>query len=197
MAARDAGLRDERELFAMRIEDLDLERGFIHVPDSKSDAGVRSIPMSDRLRDSLRARCGERRQGWVFPSPRRSRSGHLTTIAARFRQARRQAGLSRALVLYCARHDFGTRLMAETGDLKLVMTIMGIRDVKTALRYQHPNLERARTALVAADRQRREAARGGAGASPATAPFTAQQWQAILQVVEKMVSAEGIEPSTY
>jgi site-specific recombinase XerD len=51
------------------------------------------------------------------------------------------------LVLYCARHDYGTRVLMRTGNLAAVMRTMGHRDVKTAMHYQHPELEIVRSAL--------------------------------------------------
>jgi site-specific recombinase XerC len=51
------------------------------------------------------------------------------------------------LVLYCARHDYGTRVLMRTGNLAAVMRTMGHRDVKTAMHYQHPELEIVRAAL--------------------------------------------------
>ena len=51
------------------------------------------------------------------------------------------------LVLYCARHDYGTRILLRTGNLAAVMKTMGHRDVKTAMHYQHPELEMVRAAL--------------------------------------------------
>jgi integrase len=57
------------------------------------------------------------------------------------------AGLPRKLVLYCGRHDFGTVITARTGNLKAVMKVMGHKDIKTALRYQHPELDIVRAAL--------------------------------------------------
>ncbi len=35
----------------------------------------------------------------------------------------------------------------KTGNLKAVMAVMGHKDVKTAMRYQHPDLESARATL--------------------------------------------------
>jgi len=143
---RDAGMRNERELFQVRIENIDWDKRLIFVPDSKTPAGRREVPMSDRVYELLRVRCGSRTAGWLFPA-KHSESGHLTTIAKHFRQARRAAGLPEALVLYCARHDFGTRVQAITGNLKAVMLTMGHKDVKTAMKYQHPDLEIVRAAL--------------------------------------------------
>src|SRR5437879_12489388 len=73
--------------------------------------------------------------------------GHLRSICNLFRQARSEAGLPKELVLYCARHDYGTRILTRTGNLAAVMRTMGHRDVKTAMHYQHPEVEVVRAAL--------------------------------------------------
>jgi len=143
---RDTGMRNERELYRTRIENIDWSGRVIFVPDSKTPNGRRLVPMTDRVVNLLLVRCGVRREGWVFPS-KRSESGHLTTLAKRFREARTKAGLSENLVLYCGRHDYGTRVLRETGNLAAVMKTMGHKDVKTAMQYQHPELEIVRQAL--------------------------------------------------
>jgi integrase len=146
MLARDTGMRNEKELYRIRIENIDWDRHVVFVPESKTVTGIREVPLSDRALEILRRRCGDRRSGWVFLS-KRARSGHLTTMAAKFRQARAKASLPRDLVLYCGRHDCGTRVLKKTGNLKLVMQTMGQVDVKTAMKYQHPELDIVRTAL--------------------------------------------------
>jgi integrase len=132
-------MRNERELYRTRIESVDWINKFIFVPDSKTPSGRRRVPMSDRVLALLRARCDGRSEGWVFPSER-SRAGHLTTVGKLFREAREKAGLPKDLVLYCGRHDYGTRVLRETGNLAAVMKTMGHKDVRTAMRYQHPEL---------------------------------------------------------
>jgi integrase len=143
---RDTGMRNQRELYRMRIENLDWDNRIIFVPDSKTPEGRRLVPMSRRVLEILRERCGSRHEGWVFPSSR-SAGGHIRSIDRLFRQARTKAGLSKDLVLYCARHDYGTRVLMRTGNLAAVMKTMGHRDVKTAMHYQHPELEIVRDAL--------------------------------------------------
>jgi integrase len=145
---RDGGFRNEKELYPLRIEDLDWDRLQIHILDSKTTEGIRTVPMSTRIHDVLRKRAGTRKSGWVFPA-KRSKSGHLTTMAKAFREARKKAGLSESLVLYCGRHNFGTRLLRKTGDLKLVMTVMGHKDPKSAMKYQPPDICYAGTAINA------------------------------------------------
>jgi site-specific recombinase XerD len=143
---RDTGMRNERELFQMRIENLDWQSRVIFVPDSKTPEGRRLVPMSRGVFEILWDRCSARQEGWVFPS-KRSASGHLRSICNLFRKARSKAGLPKELVLYCARHDYGTRVLMRTGNLAAVMRTMGHRDVKTAMHYQHPELEIVRAAL--------------------------------------------------
>ena len=61
---RDTGMRNERELYRMRIENLDWETRVIFVPDSKTEEGRRRVPMSSRVCDLLKQRCEGRREGW-------------------------------------------------------------------------------------------------------------------------------------
>src|SRR5215831_18606045 len=97
---RDTGMRNQRKLYRMRIENLDRENRLIFVPDSKTPEGRRLVPMSRRVFEILRERCGTRSEGWVFPSTR-SASGHIRSIDRLFREARGKAGLPKELVLYC------------------------------------------------------------------------------------------------
>lgn len=143
---RDTGMRNERELYRIRLEHLDWKNRIIFVSDSKTEEGRRRVPMSQRVFELLRTRCGTRTEGWLFPA-KRGKTGHLTTLGKRFREAREKAHLPSKMVLYCGRHDYGTRMMNKTRNLKAVMKVMGHRDVKTAMKYQHPELEIVRIAL--------------------------------------------------
>jgi integrase len=67
---RDTGMRNQRELYRARIENLDWESRVIFVPDSKTPEGRRLIPMSRRVFELLRTRCATRTDSWVFPSKR-------------------------------------------------------------------------------------------------------------------------------
>jgi integrase len=68
-------------------------------------------------------------------------------LRKQFRDARSKAGLPESLVLYCARHTFGTTAYGATGNLAIVMNVMGHTDVRTAMRYQHPVLDSVREAI--------------------------------------------------
>jgi integrase len=184
---RDTGMRNERELYRMRIENLDWETRVIFVPDSKTEEGRRRVPMSNRVFDVLRQRCGERREGWVSPS-KRAECSHLSTMAKRFREASVKAGPPEDLVLYCGRHDYGTRILKRTGNLAAVMRTMGHKDVKTAMQYQHPELETCVQRSIRTRKLRNGRSR-----------IELRHTQNIDsgKCIEKMVSAGGIEPPTY
>ena len=142
---RDTGMRNKKELFCARIEDIDWNNRAFFIPDSKTDNGRRFVPLSDRALELLKARCGERREGRIVKAF--SASGHLTTVDKKFRQARSEAGLPEKLVLYRGRHDFGTRVLQGTGNLAVVMRAMGHGSPSTAMKYQHPELEQVRRVL--------------------------------------------------
>jgi integrase len=109
--------------FITEIDGLDIH--FIHVRSKQIEIIVR---------------CAGKQEGWLFPSSKEE-CGYLTTVAKQFREARRDAGLPESLVLYCARHSFGTAAYEATGNLAMVMKVMGHTDVHTSMRYQHPGLE--------------------------------------------------------
>ncbi len=74
----------------------------------------------------------------------------LTTVARQFQDARKDAGLPDDLVLYCARHGFGTEMYRATKNLFAVMKAMGHAAVATTMRYQHQDIDEI--ALVARQR---------------------------------------------
>jgi len=140
----DSGMRPG-EVFQMRWEDIAWDLGMIFIPRGKTKRSRRYIPMSDRVIKALHARRNDQTEGWVFPSD--SKCGHMTTVAKAFEEARELAGISKAIVLYSARHTFATKVMGATGDLSLVMRALGHTNAQTAMIYQHPSLETVRNVV--------------------------------------------------
>src|SRR5258708_6620797 len=96
--------------------------------------------------DLLMVRCADKREGWLFPSPR-AKGGHLTTVAKQFREARRKAGLpgGPGAVLRPSYLWYGgvwRNRKSRDGE-----NVMGHTDVRTAMRYQHPVLDSVREAI--------------------------------------------------
>lgn len=141
---RDMGLRPA-EVFRMRFEHVDWEKRIYFNPYGKSRKARRWLPLSQRVFEALRLRANNGSE-WVFPS-KRAGCGHLTTVAKQFREARTKAGLSNKLVLYHARHAFGTYAMEQTKNLALVRDVMGHADLRATMIYQHPDLAPLREAI--------------------------------------------------
>ena len=121
------------------------------VPYGKTFKSQRYVPLSDRMRTVLRLRePGD--NPWIFPS-NRSRCGHLTTIAKQWTATveavnlaaaeRKLAPISEALVLYCARHTFGTDMLEEGMNIVAVAKILGHDDIATTMKYLHPDTSKA------------------------------------------------------
>lgn len=146
--AQDTGMRPV-EVASMRIEHINWQTATYFNESGKTKRSRRIVPLSKRVFDLLFVRCGARTEGWVFPS-KRSKAGHVTrdALTHAFARARESAGL-KGPILYGARHAFGTEVYRATGNLKAVMDSMGHADVRTAMRYQHPELDVVREAIDA------------------------------------------------
>ena len=158
---RDMGFRPD-EVFRMRWEHVNWEKRLYFNPYGKSRKPQRWIPISERAADLLKTRLydqstakpSRRRRPvaapepseWVFPS-KKANSGHLTTVAKQFREARRLVGLPESLKLYGARHAFATYAVEATGNVFAVADVMGHEDLKTTRIYQHPELGGIRDAI--------------------------------------------------
>ena len=130
----------------MRIENLHWDANRIWIPEGKTEKARRFVAMSERVKTMLGQWCGERKEGWVFPSTR-SQSGHLMTIAKGFQTARDRAGLDKKLVPYSARHTYGTYTMEKSRNAFAVAKSMGHVDLKSMEPYQHPRLEPLREVI--------------------------------------------------
>ena len=137
---RATGMRP-KECFSLRWEFVDWSRAVYSNPKGKTPSARRSIPLLHESLTVLQRRHSEAnspREGWVFPSF--SETGHMRSIQQAYTKARDAAGLPNKMVLYCARHGFGTEV-GSLISLRGLMDIMGHSSVATSLRYQHPTVE--------------------------------------------------------
>jgi integrase len=58
-------------------------------------------------------------------------------LSTAWRRARRRGLVPRDLRFHDLRHDYGTKLLARTRDLKLVQKAMGHSNITTTARYAH------------------------------------------------------------
>ena len=100
---RDTGMRNARELYCMRVENVDFDAGTIFTPDSKTESGRRFIPMSSRVKQILETLCAGRSEGWVWMSRYKGKAHwrRVSVPAAGEGEASRRVS-SRTCPLLCA-----------------------------------------------------------------------------------------------
>ena len=109
----EMGLRPYRELIPMRKEQIDLQNGIVHLPDSKTVNGIADMPMTDRVREAFASQMKQSGDSdYLFPSPRLdSRKPHIGKVRTLWNRTLLRAGLPH-FSLYELRHTFATRLSA-------------------------------------------------------------------------------------
>lgn len=160
----DSGARPE-EVTRMKLDNVLWDKRVIFIPDGKTKKARRFVPMSDRVREALRARAQGATSPWVFPS-KRSKSGHMSyfLLAKQFSEVREEMGLHPDLVLYSARHTMATDLMGDVKDLSKVGKVLGHSSSAISERYVHPEVTQM-TELVNQRNTRRAAEAANAATS--------------------------------
>ena len=100
----EMGLRPYRELIPMRKEQVDLENGIVHLPDSKTVNGIADMPMTERVREAFASQIGESGgSDYLFPSPRvDSSKPHITRVRKLWNRTLQRAGLPHFRYTSCA-----------------------------------------------------------------------------------------------
>jgi len=133
-----SGLRVS-ELVRLRVEDIDGERGVIHIRKAKGKRDRFSIfPAS--LRPQLLAYWKVSKlgmSGWLFPG--QSHDHHLAerSIQAVLERALKQAGISKPVSMHTLRHTFATHLLEQGTDLRYIQELLGHQSVRTTEIYTH------------------------------------------------------------
>ena len=131
---------------ALDVDDVDLDAGHLRLRRVKG-GGADRVVIPDRLAPVLRELLGDRTTGPLFPG----RRGRLTTrhVARRFGSWLSRAEISRPASPHSLRHSFATRLLARTGDLRLVQTALTHRSIASTTIYACVEDARLRAAVNA------------------------------------------------
>ena len=141
------GMRPD-EVACLRKEDVDLERGQVHIRKGKTSAARRALDLVNESRQILAKRMGGS-SPWIFPSKRKP-GQHVTRLNNahdRVCQIAAKDGMPFKFVMYDLRHTFATR-MAQVGvDLATLAAILGHNSIRIVERYVHPVAEHKRMAM--------------------------------------------------
>jgi integrase len=139
----DQGCRPE-EIMAAAKCDFDPESGTLAIRGGKSRAAKRTLYLTPEVVAILSGRL--KTEGpWLFPSERYP-GNHITKLNNSHDRACREAAVS--FVLYDLRHTFGTRQGTELKtDPFTLAAIMGHANLRTIMRYVHPDQPQQKQAM--------------------------------------------------
>jgi integrase len=127
------------ELCRAQISNVDWTKGTITLPQHKTDRKTgkpRVIPIGKNFGNTLEKAIDHRQAGPIFRSPK-GRDWTIENLSGTHRRLRDAAGLPKDLVLYLARHRFGTEALRAGVPLKDVADLMGHSSVTTTEIYLH------------------------------------------------------------
>jgi len=127
------------ELCRVQIGDVDWAKRRITLTEHKTARKTgkpRVIPIGMNFGQTLRKAIGDRQAGPIFLSPT-GEAWSVGNLSSTHRRLRDDAGLPRDLVLYLARHRFGTEALRAGLPLKDVADLMGHASVTTTEIYLH------------------------------------------------------------
>lgn len=120
------------EIEALRWQDVDLERGFVLLPDTKT--GRAAWPLSRPALELLEGLEREAGSEWVFPATRGK--GHYKGLNKIWPEVRELAGLE-GVRLHDLRHSFASIGASGGTGLPIVGKLLGHKQSATTQRYAH------------------------------------------------------------
>ncbi len=130
------------ELIGARLENLDLDEGFIRV--TGKGGKTRIVPVGGKAREAVADYLKNERlemvkkktSSWVFLS---IRGGKLSPERVReiVKQRAKAAGLSQNVYPHLLRHSFATHLLQNGADLRVIQDMLGHADIATTQIYTH------------------------------------------------------------
>jgi integrase len=127
------------ELCRAQIGNVDWTKGKITLAEHKTARKTgrpRIIPIGKNFTKTLKKAIDRRQAGPIFRSPR-GRAWTIENLSGMHRRLRDAAGLPKDLVLYLARHRFGTEALRAGVPLRDVADLMGHASVTTTEIYLH------------------------------------------------------------
>jgi len=138
MVAYASGLR-VGELVQLRVEDLDPERGLIHIRGAKGKKDRYTI-LPKQLLPILHEYVMEYRigaSGWLFPGWSPSKHLSVRSIQAIFEEAIKNSGIEKPATMHTLRHSFATHLLENGTDLRYIQELLGHQSSRTTEIYTH------------------------------------------------------------
>jgi len=153
----ETGLRVRKEALPLKWQDvlLDSDPACIHVRDSKSAAGLRTVWLTNHCRDEMlkwRINSGPEFSSYVFPSSRIPKA-HITDYKKAWHKAAREAGLKNCRI-YDLRSTFASRANGCKASGLTIAHLLGHEGTQILPTYVKPLDENTRVLIGALDSAR-------------------------------------------
>ncbi len=120
------------EILSLRWEDVELDRGELRLPDSKT--GARIVHLGDPAIEVLRGIQRREDSPWVIPGLKRG--AHLAFLHGPWRLILERAGIKN-LRIHDLRHSFASGGLLVGEGLPMIGKLLGHNKVQTTARYAH------------------------------------------------------------
>ena len=130
----------------LQIENVDMESRKIYFYNTKAKR-THELPMNDEICDLMKESIGGRTTGYVFLYLGKP----FKNATNAFKNALRNAGITKRLRLHDLRHTCGTRLSANGVPIQVIQKILDHTDIKTTQQYartSNPEVEKALQTLT-------------------------------------------------
>lgn len=138
MLSYASGLRVS-ELVNLRVEDIDLQRGLIHVRGGKGKKDRYTI-LSESMKLILHQYSESYKinsNNWLFPSENSNYHLSARSIQVVFQRAVKASGINKRVSIHTLRHSFATELLEQGTDLRYIQSLLGHKSTKTTEIYTH------------------------------------------------------------
>lgn len=134
----DCGCRPD-EISRLRVTDVDLDNGYMAIPDGKTKAARRRIPLTARALGILQNRIANTKGDYLFSGGRGG--GDVKNPIVKLNNAHagalKRTGLKKFRI-YDLRHTFASRMAMAGVDLVTLAALLGHSRVQMVMRYAHP-----------------------------------------------------------
>jgi integrase len=129
----------------LKVEDIDGDRGFINIRQSKGNKD-RNVPLPRKTLQLLRQQWKEHRNDvWLFPSavhgganrPDATKPISKSSVQTAFRKALKTAGIHKKATVHTLRHSWATHLLEAGINLRLIQVWLGHSTPSTTSIYTH------------------------------------------------------------
>lgn len=136
MLLYSAGLR-VGEVVRLRARDLDPSRRAIHIRGGKGRKDRYTLLSDTAWAAVRRFVAGAEPDEYIFPGPNSNRPLSVRSVQRVVHEARRRAGINKALTPHTLRHSFATHLLESGVDLRYIQELLGHASTKTTQIYTH------------------------------------------------------------